>query len=345
MLTSVDSRDAPFVGHVGQIVDGKLKPIIEKMNNIQGVPRSGTFVKQGGEPKVNIKDPYQTGFMEKTNDVDRIVLEKKKFSKKMKNMKEVNTCWEVNITFGLGKGKVNIVTEEVIELNPEMTKKEKIENEKRDKELDELISLKAKLDAEDVELKNTKQILESKKTLFPEWTLDRMQNEAINDPNLFWLEPKTSFDTNNDVECQLDFLITPRVFLFICFENIDKVPLSNVATNKKLCLFYLKFSKPHYESWSLRKLVGLKVRLPEKVDGFLNIHFKAYRGQNRIIHEFTLVYFPFLSPSDWISMFNTVGKDVAKYEPIYQHLRKLIICYILEMSKMDVDISAMLNEK
>lgn len=130
--------------------------------------------------------------------------------------------------------------------------------------MDKINALKAELDAEDVELKNAEEILASEKALFPKWMLDLMQEEAIDDPNLFWLEPKTFFDTNNDVECQLDFLITPRVFLFQCFENIEKVPLSNVATNKKLSSFYLKYSKPQYESWNLKRIVGLKVGLPEQ---------------------------------------------------------------------------------
>ncbi|CAH1422654.1 unnamed protein product [Lactuca virosa] len=140
---------------------------MEKLNNIRSVPRSKDSSKKGGEPKVNIKYPYQTGFLEKTYDVDRVVLEKKKLSEKMKDMKEVKTGRKVNITFELGKENINIVTEEVSELNPHMTKKEKIEKEKRDKDLDELNALKVKLDAEDAELKNAKQILASNKSLFP----------------------------------------------------------------------------------------------------------------------------------------------------------------------------------
>lgn len=136
--------------------------------------------------------------MEKIDDVGRVVLEKKKLSEKMKDMKEVKTGQKVNITSRLGKGNVNIVTKEVSEINPYMNEKEKIKKEKRDKELDELNALRVKLDAEDVELKNGEKILASKKSLFPEWTLDWMQKEAIDDLNLFWLEPKTSFDTNND---------------------------------------------------------------------------------------------------------------------------------------------------
>ncbi|CAI9279876.1 unnamed protein product [Lactuca saligna] len=181
----------------------------------------------------------------------------------MKNMKEVKIGRKINITSGSGKGKVNIIIEEVSELSPELTDKENIEKEKRDKDLDDLNALKENLDAEGVELKNVEQILASKKALFLEWTLDQMQEEAIDDLNLFCLEPKTSFDTNNDVEFQMDIPITLIVFLFQCFENIRKFPLSNTVTNKKLFSFYLKYSKPQYKSWSLKTVVRLKVGLPE----------------------------------------------------------------------------------
>lgn len=77
----------------------------------------------------------------------------------------------------------------------------------------------------------------------------------------------------------------------------------------------------------------------------MNIHFKAYRGRTHIINEFTLANFPFLDPHDWISMFNIVSRDVVKYDPIYQHLKKMVKSYILEMSKMDVEIVAVLKRK
>lgn len=82
LLTIFESRHAPFIDYVGQIIDGKVKRIMEKLYNIKGVPRSGASAKQGREPKVNNKDPYQTNFMEKTDDVVRILLEKGSFLKK-----------------------------------------------------------------------------------------------------------------------------------------------------------------------------------------------------------------------------------------------------------------------
>lgn len=92
------------VGFISSLINFD-KRIIKKLNIIQGYPRCKASVKQGGEPKVNIKDPYRTSFMKKTDDSNSIVLETKKLSEKMKNMKEVKTGRKVNITSGPSKEK------------------------------------------------------------------------------------------------------------------------------------------------------------------------------------------------------------------------------------------------
>lgn len=69
----------------------------------------------------------------------------------------------------------------------------------------------------------------------------------------------------------------------------------------------------------MKRIVGLKVRKPTIVDGFANINFKAFRGHNHEVHEFTLAYIPFMNSYDWITLLNIIAKDTMKYEPIYNH--------------------------
>ncbi|CAI9286334.1 unnamed protein product [Lactuca saligna] len=137
-----------------------------------------------------------------------------------------------------------------------MIESERVAREKRDKELGELNALWKKLYAEEVKVKNSKIILENQKSLLPAKSHERIQKEALDDPNLYWLEPTTSFDKNNDIECQLDMPMTPRAFLFRCFEKIEKYLISNKAVNQMLFSFYMKYVKPKYESWSLKKNYG-----------------------------------------------------------------------------------------
>lgn len=75
--------------------------------------------------------------------------------------------------------------------------------------------------------------------MFIEWIVDWIQ-EVINNTNLYWLEAQTSFYVDNNIECQLDFLIFAKAFQFKFFESNVNVPNTNAATNKKLFNFYMK---------------------------------------------------------------------------------------------------------
>ncbi|CAI9296084.1 unnamed protein product [Lactuca saligna] len=184
-----------------------------------------------------------------------------------------------------------------------MYESERMAKEQRDKELDELIALRKKFEAEEAKVKNVKLVLETHKSLFLAWSHEHIQKEAIDDPNLYWLEPTISFDLNNDVECQLDIHISTRAFLFHCFKKIEKFMISDSTVNRKLFLLYLKYAKPHYETWSLNRIMELKVGLLIQTEDFLNIQFKGFRGANHMLHEFTLADFPFMDPYDWLPLF------------------------------------------
>ncbi|CAI9266893.1 unnamed protein product [Lactuca saligna] len=78
-------------------------------------------------------------------------------------------------------------------------------------------------------------------SVFPPWTMERIHNEAIDNLSLHWLELLVSFDLVNLAESQFDFPVTPRAFLFRCFEHIDRAPLSYYEVNNMLFSFYIKF--------------------------------------------------------------------------------------------------------
>ncbi|CAI9289146.1 unnamed protein product [Lactuca saligna] len=166
------------------------------------------------------------------------------------------------------------------------------------------------LEAQEDEVKNAKRMLETQKTLFPSWSMECMQKEAIDDPIIYWLDPLISFDLNNDVECQLDFPITPRAFLFHCFEKIEKSQISDSVVTQKLHSFYLKYAKPQKMTWSLKKFCALRVKLSDQTEDFLNIQFKE-----------------------------------EKYKSIVAHMKRMLICYIYEIAKMDIEIRSVLKKR
>lgn len=69
--------------------------------------------------------------------------------------------------------------------NIKMTGSERIAMEKCDKELDDLQALRKELEAQEPEAKNVKHMLETQKSLFPPWSMELMQKEAIDDPSIY----------------------------------------------------------------------------------------------------------------------------------------------------------------
>lgn len=151
--------------------------------------------------------------------------------------------------------------------------------------------------------------LKTQESLFPPWIMERILNEAFDNPILHWLEPMVSFELLNSAYSQFNFLVTLRAFLFRCFEHIKRAPLSYYDVNHMLFSFYLMYGKPQPQIWSLQKMVLLKVYEPFQDDNFINVKFKDFRGSSRTKVELTLTDLPCMNPNDWISLFLILSKD------------------------------------
>ncbi|CAI9264500.1 unnamed protein product [Lactuca saligna] len=112
-----------------------------------------------------------------------------------------------------------------------------------------------------------------------------------------------------------------------------------------LFLFYIKYGKPQLQIWSLQKLVAVKVYAVFLAENFTNVSLKGFKGLSRTEVEFTLAYLPCMNPNDWISLFLILSKYEQKYEPMIAHLKRMLICYIHEVAKMDVEVAADLKKK
>ncbi|CAI9276088.1 unnamed protein product [Lactuca saligna] len=74
------------------------------------------------------------------------------------------------------KGKEKLIDDE--EEEEGLSKSEKLMRKKRDKELDDLLNLRKKLEAQEAEEKIEQIMLETQKSLFPPWSICRIQKEA-----------------------------------------------------------------------------------------------------------------------------------------------------------------------
>ena len=126
--------------------------------------------------------------------------------------------------------------------------------------------------------KEAQTTLQSKKLLFPKWTMKRIQNDVVDLPNQYWLDPIGSFDLQNTQDSQLDLPITPKDFRFHAFVKVANVALIDSRDDQMLFSFYLKNMKSQYKTWSLSKIIGVKVTRPIETDSFPNAKFKVARG-------------------------------------------------------------------
>lgn len=54
---------------------------------------------------------------------------------------------------------------------------------------------------------------------------------------------------------------------------------------------------------------------------------------------------PLMNPFDWILILNIVSRDPIKYEPICSYIKRLLKAHIIEIAKMDIEISSVLNKR
>ncbi|CAI9293679.1 unnamed protein product [Lactuca saligna] len=68
----------------------------------------------------------------------------------------------------------------------------------RDKELDELNALLVKHDQQDDEIRNKEATEASRRTLWTDWNVERMQAEVIKKLKIYWMETNISFSMNDE---------------------------------------------------------------------------------------------------------------------------------------------------
>lgn len=139
--------------------------------------------------------------------------------------------------------------------------------------------------------------------------MKRIQNEVLNLPSQYWLEPVVSFELQNTQDSQLDLSITSNAFKFFSFVKLVNVPSTDSGVDHLLFSFYLNHMKPHYKTWSASKITTQKVIGPIETDSFPKEKFKVVRGSASQVYEFTLTNLPCLNPYDWIMLYNVLLRD------------------------------------
>ncbi|KAL7586246.1 hypothetical protein Lser_V15G38226 [Lactuca serriola] len=319
-LSNILEAHDPILNHsVRRTLAEKLSPAMDLLSKIEGLPSFVSILKQGGDEQTGSKPPP---------------------SSKATHTTEPPPTGHASGSGVKNKGKNIAEEDEDRETIADMLKR------KNSRNADDEASRVAR-EAEEAERKQKEahDLLESRKTLFPAWTRERMIKEAIETPSILWLEPVISFDCNNTVDSQFDMPLTRKAFIFHAFSNIFEVPHPNDELDRELIDFYLEAARPQYLTWSAQKIVNVRVLKPYAVGRFTNVKFKLIRGSARTAHLISLADLTNLNPHDWIVLYNILLTDEAEYGPIIDHVKRMLACYIMEVALMDQEVATVFKKK
>ncbi|KAL7588162.1 hypothetical protein Lser_V15G40899 [Lactuca serriola] len=291
-------------------------------HKIEGLPSFVSDPKQGGEVKSGSKPPP---------------------SSKATHTTEPPPTGQTSGSGVKDKGK-NIAEEEDEDEDKE-TIADMLKRKNNHNDDDDYIRVAREAEEAERKKKEAHDLLESRKTLFPAWTRERMIKEAVDTPSVLWLEPVITFDCYNSVDSQFDMPLTRKAFIFHAFSNIFEVSHPNPEVDRELIEFYLKAARPQYQTWSAQKIVNVRVLKPYTEGRFINVRFKVIRGSSRTEHLISLADLPNLNPHDWIVLHNILLMNEAEYGPIIDHLKRMLVCYIMEVALMDQEVATVFKKK
>ena len=139
--------------------------------------------------------------------------------------------------------------------------------------------------------------------------------------------------------------LTRKAFIFHDFDNIVDIPHPHPKVERDLVEFYLRAAQPQYQTWSAQKIVNVRVLKPFREGNFTNVRFKVLRGSAKTEHAISLADLPNLNPHDWIILHNILLTNEAEYGPIIDHFKRMLVCYIMEVAKMDQEIASIFKKK
>ncbi|KAL7587790.1 hypothetical protein Lser_V15G41370 [Lactuca serriola] len=169
----------------------KLRPTLDILSSIEGVPVTGVQPQQGGE---------------------------KELKQERQETNQPPTSSSKPVAEPKGEDDTDSEEDDVYVEIPRKPVPKVDSSEKRTEEM----SMKEKAELE--QKRKEAELLEKKKAMFPEWTKESLQRCAIDEPATLWLEPIMSFRRDNSRDEQFDMPITRKAFVFHCFNSTAAIP-------------------------------------------------------------------------------------------------------------------------
>ncbi|XP_023742892.1 uncharacterized protein LOC111891036 [Lactuca sativa] len=226
LLHLIEANDPLITITVRRHLEDKLRPALDVLSRIEGVPVTRVQPKQGREKESKQQPPPSSSKPAIEPKVNKASVSNK--DKKKKKIGEDDTDNKDDVYVDIPKKPFpqDNTSEKQME---EITKKQCAELEQKRKEAE---------------------LLEKKKSMFPVWTKDLLQWCAIDEPTVLWLEPIMSFGLDNSKDAQgegqkcLFARVDKHLFLTTCLEHILEIIQrcdQNNVVDKKLFVDMLRW--------------------------------------------------------------------------------------------------------
>ncbi|CAI9299962.1 unnamed protein product [Lactuca saligna] len=290
---------------------------------------------------------FQTSFKTNTMKANAIITnlgstlrtEKDTLEQVRSSIQSANLEFQTSLSSNIDKHHEDLAMENKI-MDELAVKIEKLslqnERENKNKEKENLLMLKSQLG--DKVIDDDEKEEEDKSVM-----LKRKARDAIIDENLRIAKEaekneKELCDAQTNLEAK-NMLFPPWSIEKILTEAIETPSIHWIDSKA------LKHGKPQYQIWSSQKIIVPKVIGPIQTESFVNVKFKTTQGSANSIFEFSIVDLPCLNPYEWIMLMHLLMKEENKYEPIVDHIKRMLVSYIHEVAKIDVEIASVLQKK
>ncbi|KAL4568114.1 hypothetical protein LXL04_023715 [Taraxacum kok-saghyz] len=209
-------------------------------------------------------------------------------------------------------------------------------------ECSELEKLSEEIKQKEAEKRNKANIDKDLEFIRPTWNKKTITDHVRNGRIDYWLIPRASFLAVNSLWEQPDFPMSNRAFVYKAFVINPEVRKNIKNLDSVLINFYAEKAQPQHLVWSTSKLVQLHSVGTEgwKNNTLINYRFQGFRGEEKIVCNFSCADLPLMNPYDWIKIHTMLRKrNDDRYKYYLNHITQMLKCYITEIAKEDYEIA------
>ena len=206
----------------------------------------------------------------------------------------------------------------------------------------ELEKLTQEIKQKEAENRNNADLDKDLELIWPTWNKKTITDHVHSGRIDYWLIPRASFLAINSLWEQPDFPMSNKAFVYKAFVINPEVRKTIKNLDSVLINFYAEKAQPQHLVWSTSKIVQLRCVGTEgwKNNTLINYRFQGFRGEEKIVCNFTCADLPLMNPYDWIKIHTILRKRKDdRYKNYLNHMTLMLKAYITEIAKEDYEIA------